>query len=385
MRKTLGIITASIFLLFAFVSSAYGREDRTSKVITVPEGTEITKDFYITGGDVVEISGVVNGDVLVGAGQVTINGTVNGDVLAAGGVINISGEVSDDVRIVGGQISLTGAIGRNVTIGAGDVNINESAVIGGGIVVGSGNLRLAGDIGGDVLVGSGNVTLSGTVGGDVEVYTGALVVTSGADIAGDLVYTSEEEALIDKQASISGKLLQKTPPVSVSDADKKVTEAVEGLVALKLQAKLVSFLSALLVGMILIKLFPKYEVLVRESLQNNPWKALLWGALFLFLTPLVFIALLITVLGIPLALFSLMALGTYAYLSKIFVGYWLGSKIPLGDKNNAYLSFALGLAAFYMLTLVPVLGGFVSFAALLFGMGAGLLSCKEYYHKVIAS
>ena len=385
MRKTFGIITASILLLFAFVANVHGQESRASKVITVPKGTEITKDFYVTGGDVVEISGTVNGDVLVGAGQLTIDGTVNGDVLAAGGVLNISGDVRDDVRIAGGQISLTGNIGRNLTVGGGDVNIGENAVIVGGIVVGAGNLRLAGEVGGDVLVGSGNTTLSGIIGGDVEIYTGALVVSSGADIAGDLVYTSEEEATIDKQASVSGQLLQKTPPVVVADADKKVSQALEGLVALKFQAKLVSFLSALLVGMILIKLFPKYGDLVKETLQNNPWKALLWGSLFLFLTPLAFIALLITVLGIPLALFGLMALGTYIYLSKIFVGYWLGDKIPLGDKSNSYLSFALGLAAYYILTLVPVLGGFVSFAALLFGMGAGLLACKEYYQKVIAS
>jgi len=385
MRKIIGFLAVSLLLLFLFIPKVSAREQRTSRVITVPVNEVITKDFYVTAGEIVEISGTVNGDVIVGAGQLIISGTVNGDVLVAGGTVDIGGTVSDDVRVAGGQINISGKIGRNLTVGGGDVNISKNAEIAGGVVMGAGNVRLAGEIGGDVLIGAGSVTLSGVIGGDVEIYTGSLSVTSSTDIEGNLVYTSEEEAIIDQQASISGKLLRKIPPAVVMDADEKVTNAFDKLGAFKFQVKLISFLSALIVGLILIKLFPKYSEMTKSVLQENPWKALLYGVIFLFVTPFAVIMLFVTVLGIPLAMFGIMALGTYIYMAKIFVGNWLGAKIPLGDKKNAYLKFAVGLAAYYLITSVPILGGFVAFVALVFGMGAGLLACRDYYQQNLAS
>jgi len=385
MSKFISFFAVLLLLLFVITPAVWAREQRTTRVITVPVNQVITKDFYISGGDVVEISGTVNGDVIVGAGQLMIDGTVNGDVLVAGGMLDISGTVSEDARVAGGQINITGKIGRNLTVVGGDVNISENAEIVGGVVIGAGSVRLAGEIGGDVLIGAGNVTLSNVIGGDVEVYSGVLLVTSGANIGGDLVYTSEEEAEIDKQASISGQLLRKTPPVVGLDAEKKAKNVLDNLFAFNFKTKLISFLSALIVGLILIRLFPKYAEMTKGVLRDNPWKALLYGVLFLFITPFAVLALLITILGIPLALFGIMVLGTYFYLSKIFVANWLGAKIPVGDKKNAYLSFALGLAGFYLITSLPFIGGFLSFAAMFFGIGAGLLACKDFYYKYISS
>ena len=388
MRKIVGLFI--IPLLFLFLSASQvaarvaARDERSLKVITLPSDEVITKDFYINGGDVVEISGTVNGDVIVGAGQVTVAGTVNGDVLVAGGSIDITGTVSDDVRAVGGQINISGKVGRNITIGGGDIKINEGSEIGGGVVVGGGNVRLAGTIGGDVLIASGNVTLSGDIGGDAEIYAGTLVMTSNTKVGGDLVYTSEEEAVIDKQATISGKLLRKTAPALAVDANKKAKSTMKDLFAFGFQFKLVSFLSALIVGSILIRVFPKYTELTKSVLQDNLWKSLLYGFLFLFIAPFAIIILFITILGAPLAMFGIMAVGVLIYLSKIFMGYWLGAKIPLGDKKNSYLSFVLGLAAFYLITMIPILGGFVSLIALFFGVGSGLLACREYYQKSLS-
>lgn len=385
MKKLFAILFVPLLLLFSAVGVS-AREQRTTKVITLPADEVITKDFYVTGGDVVEISGTVNGDVLVGGGQVSIDGIVNGDVLAAGGVIDISGSVSEDARIAGGQVNISGEIGRNLTVGAGDITLSETGSVAGGVVIGGGSVKLAGKVGGDVLIGAGSVILSNLIGGDVELYSGTLRLTSGSQIGGDLTYTSEDEALVDKRASISGKMLRKTPPAALVDVDKTAaSKTLKGLSAFRLQAKIISFLSALIFGLLLIKLFPKYVELTSKMITKSPWKALLTGGLFLFVTPFAVIMLLITVLGIPFAIFGLMAFGTYIYLAKIFVGNWLGSKIPIGDKKNPYLSFGIGLAAYYLVTMIPLLGGFVSFFGLLFGIGMGLLACRDYYQEMHSS
>ena len=124
----------SLFLLLLLPnSSVLAQENKLEqRVVKVSSDEVVEKDFFLAGGEIVEISGEVLGDVIAAGGQVTIDGVVDGDILVVGGIVALSGEVTQDVRVAGGQVRISGIVGRNLTVDGGEITITDSAEIGGG-------------------------------------------------------------------------------------------------------------------------------------------------------------------------------------------------------------------------------------------------------------
>jgi hypothetical protein len=92
----------------------------------------------------------------------------------------------------------------------------------------------------------------------------------------------------------------------------------------------------------------------------------------------------ISVIGIPLALILLGCFILGAYLTQIFVGMLLGRLLfEFFNKReaNAYISLAVGLAAYHLLTLIPILGGVAALATVVLGLGTLFLLAKEALAK----
>lgn len=82
--------------------------------------------------------------------------------------------------------------------------------------------------------------------------------------------------------------------------------------------------------------------------------------------PLIAIAAMITVIGLPLGIVLLLLvlpLYVFGYLTAALV---LGSAVL---KKGRILAFAVGLVILQLLTLIPIAGGLVGFLATLFGLG----------------
>ncbi len=389
MKKIIKSFTfvASILLVVMtfFVSTVFASNNnrRSEKYVLIPKDDVIDRDFYINAGDIVEVSGTVNGDVIVAGGQVIVDGLINGDLIVAGGTVIFSGEVRDDVRIVGGQVTIGGKTGRNLSVIGGNIEVGQSSQVGGGALLAGGNVILSGEVNGDVVSGAGNFTLTGGVGNNVEIWSEMVSLTSSATIGGDMTYTSNEEMSVTKGASISGVVVRNTPPVDTDFDYRGSGESMKKVWAsLRLTGKLVSFVSALIVGLFMVKLFPKYLEGVRIKISEQPLRSAGVGALLLFLSPLVMLLLFISVIGIPVGFIFLFAYITYIYISKIYVAYWLGDKLVkrlnLNFGTNA--SFFTGLLVIYVVTSVLwVIGGLLSFVILLVGLGAGTATCRMMY------
>ena len=376
--KKLTIFLASLSLLFlAPVAIAKDENSEETKIVSVPVGKVIDRD-HIAIGDVVEISGTVNGDVYAFGGQVLVDGTVNGDLITAGGVVTISGKISQDVRAAGGQITISGDVGRNVTIGGGTVEFTSDAKIKGSVLAGVGNLSIAAPIGSNVKVGTGNLTISSRVKGDVEAGVGVLRLTSKAKVDGDLTYWSEEDASIDENAVVGGEVTKKTPPAAAKDRAGAVFGAFAGF---NLFLKIVSFISTLIIGLLLIKLFPRYSRETVLTLRGRPWASLGIGVVALILTPIITVLLLITLVGIPLGLILGAIYAISLYLARIFVIFWAGSWILERTRGKVHEGWALfiGLIVYLIITSIPIIGAFVVFFAILFGLGAAIITEKEIY------
>lgn len=348
------------------------QEEATSHVISLPSGTVHNGDFFAV-GNLVEISGQVNGDVYVLASQVVIDGVVNGDVLLAAGSVDISGTVTSNARILAGQTSVSGKIGRNVTLLAGNAQLFTSGSIGGNLVCLAGNADLGSTIGYDATIAASNVRVSNAIKHNLDAYVGQMRLTSRASVQGNVEYSSSNSAYFDPKAQVKGEVIHH--PSMIKDLFQG--EWLQGLViGSKIATFLMNYLYCLVVGLLLIKLFPKNLEITLNVLYHRPWASLIYGITLMIVLPLASLILLMTILGAPFAL-TLLALNVISfYTAKIFsilaVSHLFFSKFNV--KLSQVLTLVFGLLIYFSLTLIPIFGTALAIAAMLFGLGASILA-----------
>jgi len=125
----------------------------------------------------------------------------------------------------------------------------------------------------------------------------------------------------------------------------------------------------LVIGLVLLWLVGRGANRIVEAGRTGIGPAIGWGLLAFFGLPILGIIALVTIVGIPLGLGVLAALGLlYA------VGYsataWIVGRSILREPTAWILAFLVGWGILRVLALIPVLGGLVGFAAVVFGLGA---------------
>lgn len=374
------------FLCFALILSPQvpaidkdsdGEEPYVREIVAVPAGEVVDHDYFAFGQSV-EISGTVNGDVYAAGGSILIDGTINGDLLAAGGEVAVSGIISQDARIAGGRVTISGHIERNLTVAGGNVDVTPAATVQGGVVGGGGNFHLAGTVGRNAIIGAGRLVVSHAIGGDLKAAVRTVRLTSKAHVSGNFTYWSRQAASIDRQAKIGGDVSQKQLPIEFRPSIEDVLALYAGL---KILFMLASFFSTLILGLLLIRLYPTFSQRAMAQLTEQPLASAGLGFLTLMVTPLIVGIFGMSLIGLPVALVLLAVFFIYMYLARVFVIAWVGHVIfdRLGKAQYEGWAFVIGLLLYSMLTLVPVLGAVVTFLAILFGLGALLLTKKEVY------
>lgn len=378
MRKFL-IAFASLALLF--VTPVALAAEKKPEIIKLGSDQTIKKDYFAF-AEKVEISGTVNGDVYAAAATVVIDGKINGDLLVAGGNVSITGEVTQDVRLGAGNTTISGKIGRNLTAGGGNIEVTPGAIIGGSVLVGAGNINLNGSVGRDIKVGAGSLRINNTISGDVEASVGSLTLASKATVAGKVTYWSENEASIDTAAKVSGAVVRSDPPEEARFLPLRIMGILEGVATL---LRIISFVSTLILGLLLLKLVPKFMSQTTETLNKRPLGSLGVGLVGLILWPILAILLMIIVITAPLGLIALTLYGISLWVSKIFVINWLGSRIftQTTKKFSPYWAFVVGTVVFYLIGWIPVVGGILTLVSLIFGLGTLLITKKTIYQAAL--
>jgi hypothetical protein len=134
--------------------------------------------------------------------------------------------------------------------------------------------------------------------------------------------------------------------------------------------------SALLLGVLLLWIFPRAAAAVYEVAESRVGAAIGFGLLAFFAIPIVGVILLVTLLGLPLGVLLLLALAPLYALGYTASAWALGRRI-LGAPANRFLAFLAGLAILRVVSLVPILGGLIWFAATVFGLGLILLAASR--------
>lgn len=360
-------------------------DTRNRRVVVVEEGQTIDDDYFAA-GDMIEINGTINGDVYLAGGQVIVNGMINGDLMAAGGSVNIMGDINQDARVAGGQIIVSGQISGSLTAIGGEVVLVDSASIDKTLVLGSGSARVSSPVAGGLRAVAGNLTLASRVGGNIEALVGELRLSSGANIEGDLTYWSEDDAIISSSSTVSGSLSRNEPSVSLDTDTKAIGRKVGGFFAsMALGMKVAWFASTLILGVLFLRFLPKFAQTTVSIIMKSTIRSFVIGFIALFLTPILFIVFLITLLGIPL---GFVLIGTYilaVFFSVIPVSLWLGSTIlsKTNIEERDFWDLAVGLMIYTLAIVLPFIGGFIQMIAISFGLGSLLMAIAEFYNRLV--
>lgn len=355
-------------------ASAQNNAEKPQKIVILSKGETVDEDYFAS-GDRVEILGNVNSDVFVAGGQIIIEGNVNGDVFAAGGTIEISGNVSQNIYVAGGQINIDGKIDGDLTTAGGNISLSNTAGVRGDVNAMGGNISILSPVGSDIRVGGGSVNLASTVGGDVLAGVGTIRLSNGAIIQKGLTYSSDEQVSISQDASVAGKI-NYIKPVRRVDVEK-ASGFFEGV---NVVFTIISLISTIIFGVLFIWLLPNFSQRTAEIVKSKFWLSLLIGFITLIITPILAVILLVTFIGIPIGLFLLFAYAVIIYISKIFVALTVGEYInkTVKWKLTPIWTFVVGISLYYIVGIIPVIGGLMKFMVLLVGIGAIVIQEKYY-------
>jgi cytoskeletal protein CcmA (bactofilin family) len=330
--------------------------------VVVTESEIVSDDLYVFGTAVV-ISGDVAGDVYVVGGEVTVEGTVRGDVVALAGTVHVPGIVTESVRAVGGDVEVTGLIGNDVLFGGGTFVLGEAGKVNGDVVAVGGSTTILGSVAGNLLTRGEGASISGTVDGYADLHASKIAIASSAVIGENLTTESVEPLTVDREAMVGGEVTNTVRPVHRTTFLSRVFAGAWKSVTL------------LLVALLLFGIFGKKSSAVVHEFQGPVGKNALWGVLAMLLSLPIFILLLVTVVGIPFAIFFAFLVPVLLYISAAYGALFLGNVLRRRFVPSAPLQWVdalIGVLLLWAVALVPGLGTVAEVAFIIYSLGVVL-------------
>ncbi len=239
---------------------------------------------------------------------------------------------------------------------SGTVNVPKGTAVG-EIVVFRGRVQVAGSVQGDIVVVDGSITVTGGyVTGSVVALHGPIRITASSQIGGDVL--GAQHVTVDAGVQVGGQVRE--------NVGFTLGERLKGLGFLL--AGLAVGLSVLLWGLLLLLIAPRGADAVARAATTAPFASVGWGLLLWIVVPIVCVAAIASVLGLPLGLAALLALGL-AFLTGITWTAWtLGRSIVRG--HGRFPPFLAGWGIVTVVGLVPFVNAGIWTLASIFGLGA---------------
>ncbi len=366
---TVLVILSNLFSL----NTCLGTEFRAGDNFLLLDTLVIDDDLIIAGGTI-KSDATITGDVISGSNRLVQNGTVHGSVIAAAKDVDILGQVNGSVRGFAQNINVNGTVNRNLLAFCYALNIKPEADIGGDVTAFCGELTLDGRIGKGLRGSIGSLTISGTVNGDVSIEADKITLMPTAEILGDFKYKCKKKAKIESGALVSGQTLW-------TREAKKEEKEEPAFTAGKVITEILFLLAMMITGIVLTLIFKKGAHQAKTAVTASFLKSLGWGFVSMVCIPVAIALLILSILGIPIAIISLFAYAVLIYIAKIPVATALGGKIikAFGKQGEPSLiwSMILGLVILTFLLNVPYLEWLLYLVVLFTGFGAILVSCRQ--------
>jgi hypothetical protein len=226
----------------------------------------------------------------------------------------------------------------------------------GEIVVLHGRAVVAGVATKDVVVLDGPIVVTGQVAGGVVALGGDVTLADSAQVGGDVLAAGDVRAA--PGAQVSGEI---RPHVRFTLSGRL------GAVA-RFVSWLAVSISTLLLGLALLWLVPLGADRAVEAARTAPWATIAWGAFAALVVPVLSIALLASVIALPLGLVLLLALAFVAFLGYAVTVFAVGRRVV--PRGSRVLGLLAGWAILRAIGLIPVVSGITFALAAVLGVGA---------------
>jgi cytoskeletal protein CcmA (bactofilin family) len=364
----------AVLLTLSNFDACFGTDFRVGENFFFSDTLSINDDLIIA-GNTIKSSAAIKGDFFSASYRLVQNGIVEGSVIAVAKDIDISGQVNGSVSGWAENINVNGKVNRNLIGFCSALNIKPDADIGGDVTALCGELTLDGKIGKGLRGSVGTIIISGIVNGDVSVKADKIILMPTAQILGDFKYKSPKQAKIESGASVTGQTLW------TKEEAKKEKKPKDVFTLKSIITEILFLLALMITGIVLTLIFKKRAYQAKRAVTASFLKSLGWGFVFMVCIPIAIIILIVTILGIPIAIISLFAYAVLVYIAKIPVGTALGEKIikAFGKQGEPSLipSMLLGLIVLTILLNIPYLEWLIYFIVLITGFGAILISQKQ--------
>ena len=333
------------------------------------------------------------GDAYRAGGSVTFAAPGARDAFLAGERVDLAAPVAGSAHLAGRRVASDGAVGGDLYAIGADVRI--AGPVAGAASVAGYDVEILGAIGGNLRATGSRVNLQGAVGG-AALITGSEVEIA-APITGNAAITAETLSF-GENARVDGRLTLFEPegttfavPASVAPPDRIERHVIEDgpMIGHMVGPGWFAILAGLVFGMLLLAALatlaptvaPNAVMRLREIVANGPFRAL--GAGFLAQSALIggAIVLAVTVIGLVLAPFAVLAailLGIVGYIVAVYLlGAWAVTRAGALEPDT-FPEYALaglvGAVLATLLSLVPFLGWFAILALTFVGVGAIVLA-----------
>lgn len=248
-----------------------------------------------------------------------------------------------------------GSDSETIVVVSGDVTVPRGETVD-GIVVVSGDVHLAGRSTGDVVLFSGNAVVSGRIDGNLVTFGGRAYLPPGAFVSGDVRYADKHPRVFGA-ARVGGD-------IEKIDAGN----ALDFLPVLGILFWLAFGISAAILGVLLLLIAPRAADAIYARSRERAGPVIAIGIAIAICLPVAAVIAAVTLVGLPLAFgitLALLPLGAVAYVASAWA---LGRRIVKPPRGRI-VAFLAGLGILRAAALVPVVGFFVTLAAVAFGLG----------------
>lgn len=371
--SALALVFAGFCAVLALPAPAAATEFRKGDNVEVSKSETIKGDLCITGGRG-HVDGTIDGDLYFFGQSLIVNGHVTGDVIAFSQSARINGEVDGNVRAFNNNLTITGTVGRNVMAFNESLNIDSNAKIGRSLTAFVESLSVDGSVGRDALLFFAHANLAGKIDGGIRARGDSLVISSTAVIGGPVKYRGNKQAVVSPSAKLAS-------PVEFTQLEKR-RDYRQGSYYLWQVIWAAAFI---LFGLVLFALMPKFaEDAVKSAEQYGAAAGL--GVLVMFGVPIAAVIACITVVGLFIGISTLFLWYASLYFAQVIVGAVVGQWL-MGRTSELWPligRMAVGLVIVRLCTTIPHVGGWVKFAAILWGIGALSLALYRRFQPVIA-
>lgn len=231
------------------------------------------------------------------------------------------------------------------------------------VVVGDSDVLVDRDarVDGPVVVVNGTAVIRGLVTGDVVVLRGRAVIERTAQVEGDVV--SSQKPVVSERAEVDGSVER-----------VQFTAILNGIgIAARVAWWVAISVSTLVAGLVFTGAFGGVAQRTVQTARTRVGPSIGTGVIASIGVPLVFGLLLFTLVATPLGLAGLAGMAPLYFLGWV-AGALLVGQLILRDRTGPVLAFVLGWLILRVVGVLPILGGLITFAATVYGLGAALVA-----------